>query len=542
MRPIESYLVYLTLYAIWFESALPLTDTAVWALLFTFVAHLAIEKPRWQLSLLYAQITHLLYSTLLSSAEWPASWGFILGSSVLVMMSSALACLLPMARFPEFRGKFQAVGTVQRWIPTNFGLATKEAAAGAAAKSAAAAANGSAASAGPAAHGTAHHRHHHHGAKHTAQRYAHLGVTVFYPSSLDASPKAGAQFMTAAQLVPLAKQLGIPSWIMSHISLGRTKAVPELPLVSPGVASAAAAGVVGDGKKLPVVLFSHGLMGVANMYSMQACELASQGYVVFALTHNDGSAILADLPQGKSIKHVASVEDARGYMDESGDPQTASLMAVRSMQLQTRLAEMEFLVDSIVEAERNGEWPVPVPFAGRLDTERIAAVGHSFGGATAVAAAARDPRIKALVSHDVWCEPMSRDLLSTGLPSTPALHTISQKWEDWREARRDVVALTKASGSNARLIVFPGTLHSNYSDVPLFSQFLSRKLKSIGSVEMKEGMARINEAQVEFLKEAMPPSTQHAEGASNGKAASKRMFDALLKKQVIKIIDVTKEE
>ncbi len=39
-------------------------------------------------------------------------------------------------------------------------------------------------------------------------------------------------------------------------------------------------------------------------------------------------------------------------------------------------------------------------FAGRLDTERIAAVGHSFGGVTALSAGLLFPEIEPVVAFD----------------------------------------------------------------------------------------------------------------------------------------------
>jgi hypothetical protein len=42
--------------------------------------------------------------------------------------------------------------------------------------------------------------------------------------------------------------------------------------------------------RYPVVLFSHGLKGSADVYSKIASDLASHGFVVFCLEHEDGSA------------------------------------------------------------------------------------------------------------------------------------------------------------------------------------------------------------------------------------------------------------
>lgn len=45
-----------------------------------------------------------------------------------------------------------------------------------------------------------------------------------------------------------------------------------------------------EGKKLPLVVYSHGLGGTAITYTYQTQHLAAQGYVVLVLDHTDGSA------------------------------------------------------------------------------------------------------------------------------------------------------------------------------------------------------------------------------------------------------------
>ena len=50
---------------------------------------------------------------------------------------------------------------------------------------------------------------------------------------------------------------------------------------------------VNDKKRLPVIVFSHGLAGNRNLYAGLLTSLASQGYLVAAIEHRDGSASCA---------------------------------------------------------------------------------------------------------------------------------------------------------------------------------------------------------------------------------------------------------
>lgn len=49
--------------------------------------------------------------------------------------------------------------------------------------------------------------------------------------------------------------------------------------------------------KLPLVMFSHGLGGVPDVYQVLLQDLASHGFLVAAVEHNDGSAAVTLLPE-----------------------------------------------------------------------------------------------------------------------------------------------------------------------------------------------------------------------------------------------------
>lgn len=53
-----------------------------------------------------------------------------------------------------------------------------------------------------------------------------------------------------------------------------------------------------QGKKLPIVVFSHGLGGTAITYTYQTQHLAAQGHVVLVMDHTDGSAPVVQKSDG----------------------------------------------------------------------------------------------------------------------------------------------------------------------------------------------------------------------------------------------------
>jgi len=123
----------------------------------------------------------------------------------------------------------------------------------------------------------------------------------------------------------------------------------------------------------PLVVFSHG--NQASRYqSFTLCEhLASHGFVVAAPDHIGNTAV-SERADGSLVF----------YSDPFGVPA-----------LEHRIADASFVITTILELGAAGSGSF---LAGAITTERgVGIAGHSFGGATTVATAARDTRITAAV-------------------------------------------------------------------------------------------------------------------------------------------------
>jgi predicted dienelactone hydrolase len=133
----------------------------------------------------------------------------------------------------------------------------------------------------------------------------------------------------------------------------------------------------------PVVLFSPGYGASRAFYSGLLADLASRGFVVLALDH-PYEAPVAELADGRLATPV------QRFLPD--DPDRSRYM---SAQQALRAADLRFVVDQI------GRPGVFGPrLSERLDPQRIAAIGHSFGGASAVEAAMGDARIRAVANLD----------------------------------------------------------------------------------------------------------------------------------------------
>jgi len=138
-----------------------------------------------------------------------------------------------------------------------------------------------------------------------------------------------------------------------------------------------------DRQRWPVVLFSPGYRAPRAFYTELVTDLASRGFVVLAVDHPYDSA-------------VTELADGRIVTTEPDPPSSADAEAEAAMaeRQHTRAADLRFVIDQLARPDLLGS------LADRMDTDHIAAVGHSLGGASALAAFADDPRIAAAVDID----------------------------------------------------------------------------------------------------------------------------------------------
>ncbi|EME78593.1 uncharacterized protein MYCFIDRAFT_119263, partial [Pseudocercospora fijiensis CIRAD86] len=127
----------------------------------------------------------------------------------------------------------------------------------------------------------------------------------------------------------------------------------------------------------PTLLFSPGLHGSRFLSLSQAQSIASQGYTIILLDHTYDTAIL-EFPDGTiiSAQNFTTVEE----LDD--------LVRVRAR-------DVSFVINQL----ENSHSPLHRIFPKPHD-RGIGIYGHSLGGATAILASHRDPRITAIVDLD----------------------------------------------------------------------------------------------------------------------------------------------
>lgn len=258
-----------------------------------------------------------------------------------------------------------------------------------------------------------------------------------------------------------------------------------------------------DSKRWPVTMFSHGLAGSRNTYSYICGDMASNGMVVIAMDHRDGSS---------PIQHVRATADSPACTIPAVKiPHTATAETYegRDKQLRIRLWEASMIYEALMKIDagqqvenmdENTSWSkkerteVLRQFEGSLDIHRpgkVSWAGHSFGAATTVQllknifyyqekpASVNKPLIvpnsdAAIIQQimpespalllDMWCLPFrspdQRWLLERSMPSYNAggsqgdniLSVLSEgffKWAENREVTKQIISPPKEASKTS---------------------------------------------------------------------------------------------
>lgn len=156
----------------------------------------------------------------------------------------------------------------------------------------------------------------------------------------------------------------------------------------------------------PVVIHSHGLFGSPHIYTHQALTLASHGSVVVMLHHPDGSSPMVVQQDGSTVEYSAPIiTTSKSKNDDQNKTvqQEKYIELVRARRLQTheRAVEMIAAFESLKILHEESILVGGVSFQGKLNVSNVVFLGHSFGGATALTAAAYRPDITlAVVAHE----------------------------------------------------------------------------------------------------------------------------------------------
>lgn len=271
-------------------------------------------------------------------------------------------------------------------------------------------------------------------------RARRLMVSVWYPAS-SAGPRAPLTQNPDEMAAGLAAAYGLPTAAIAlqHLRYFTSAASAEAPIL-PGA------------PPFPVLVFSHGLVGVRLQSSGTFQELASHGYVVVALDHTDAAAVTV-LPNGET--RLFDLQRL-GIRPEQLERSTRPLLPIW-------VADQRLVYDMVAE------WQATDPLlAGRLDLRRMGSFGHSFGGVTALEVCRTDVRCRAAANLDGG---LPRDGLTSAV--RPVLLMTSAQSKSLDYAVRLWTAYVRAARGPVDWLELPGSNHYSFTIVPLMSPLMA---------------------------------------------------------------------
>uniref|UniRef100_A0A7I4B4T8 1-alkyl-2-acetylglycerophosphocholine esterase n=1 Tax=Physcomitrium patens TaxID=3218 RepID=A0A7I4B4T8_PHYPA len=269
--------------------------------------------------------------------------------------------------------------------------------------------------------------------------------------------------------------------------------------------------------RLPVVIFSHGMWACRTTYTATCIDIASHGYIVVAVEHLDGSAVIAQYHDHQGKRRW--VEHAFSDVDFNEVP-----MSDRSRQLRQRVEEIQKTVEVLQALDQGllsqksnaikGRTSLDVKFLqGRMNFDYLAIHGHSFGAATAISVCCVDERFKCCIAEDVWWAPVEKADYERAASNVPVLllnteHFNGKELQNSRNKFLRARAQLHGESATTELLTMKGTSHEDQSDFPLlFAKALKRAGKA-SKLDVRNAKDINSRACLDFyLRNLLPPGT-----------------------------------
>ncbi|PVI01495.1 alpha/beta-hydrolase [Periconia macrospinosa] len=205
-------------------------------------------------------------------------------------------------------------------------------------------------------------------------------------------------------------------------------------------------------KNTPVLIFSHGFGGTRLWHNVVASALASEGFTVITTDHPTDTNFI-EYPDGHEIINNATSTTPEELVET----------------VKTRAADASFIIDQLSNATAMAALGLS-PFP----TDRVAILGHSLGGATAILATAQDPRIRAAINWDgsLW-NPLPTAGISQPVSFVASEHPSEVTWEEAWPRLNGPKLWTKIAGLiHQGFIEVKMMLKASGQDFNVFPEFL----------------------------------------------------------------------
>jgi len=211
----------------------------------------------------------------------------------------------------------------------------------------------------------------------------------------------------------------------------------------------------------PVVIFSPG-MGCNRFTMSQLCyQLASMGVIVVVIEHRDGSSFRSSYKIAKDMEvdvpHVEVPIDQNEYKTRNKQVNHRSEEITRALDLVYALNNGE-PIDNVSDGAADLDLGF---FESSMDLSNVFFMGHSFGGSSAILAAATDTRVKSILALDPWMFPLAKQKFQIDKP----LDVINTE-NFVNENNLKVIKEAASNNDTVKFEVIKGGVHLSSTDIP----------------------------------------------------------------------------
>jgi hypothetical protein len=218
------------------------------------------------------------------------------------------------------------------------------------------------------------------------------------------------QYFESVELLgQIAKNFKIPNLVLQHHSLSRMNSIWQDNFLRLAVG--------GNSNKLPIAIYSHGMYGWRQISSSTVENLASSGFIVFAVDHAPDCMLARPLKNREEYSPF-------NYFPPNGASDNEERYFY-GCGVNRRVNHIQQLLDFILCGPLTVQYP---ELYGHLDEKNICLWGHSFGANTVTSVCCIDERPSKVVALDAWMYPMPNHIRCQGILQATMLSLSAQHW------------------------------------------------------------------------------------------------------------------
>ena len=262
----------------------------------------------------------------------------------------------------------------------------------------------------------------------------------------------------------------------------------------------------------PLVIFSHGSLGMIDSNYSTCMELASNGYVAVSVAHPYQAIYVTDTDGKTTYIDKGFLQDVTTDNGEDTPEHNEAVYYLQKEWMAVRKGDLNFVLDTLLEKTAAGE---PGAFA-RIDLEKIGLFGHSLGGATAVAVGRERTDIDAVIdlegtmlgeytgyeneTYSFNEEPYPVPILDVNSRAVyEEVVSIVRNDSQTSDAKNGYVNFYIIEHAvDGHSAIFEDAGHLNFTDLPIISPTLAGML-GVGSVDARTCIENVNEMVLHFF-------------------------------------------